>query len=107
MRCCPPPTQVCLGADTVADVLPESRVIDPALASLTRKSTQDGFVSSVEDKISPVPKSSKTTEATSPTGGVAAVAPLQNNGSAGARVQTCAEAAQLRGHGCAGIGGVG
>jgi hypothetical protein len=82
-------------------------VIDPALASLTRKSTQDRFVSSVEDKISPVPKSSKTTEATSPTGGVAAVAPLQNNGSAGARVQTCAEAAQLRGHGCAGIGSVG
>jgi hypothetical protein len=60
---------------TVADVLPESRVIDPAHASLTRKSTQDRFVSSAEDKISPVPKSSKTTEATSPTGGVAAVAP--------------------------------
>jgi hypothetical protein len=51
-----------------------SRVIDPALVSLTRKSTQDRFVSSVEDRISPVPKPSKTTEATSPTGGVAAVA---------------------------------
>ena len=61
--------------NAVADVLPESRVIDPAHASLTRKSTQDRFVSSAEDKISPVPKSSKTTEATSPTGGVAAVAP--------------------------------
>jgi hypothetical protein len=56
--------------------LPESRVIDPALASLTPKSTRDRFVSSAEDnKISPVPKSSKTTEATSPTGGVAAVTP--------------------------------
>jgi hypothetical protein len=62
--------------NAVADVLPESRVIDPAHASLTRKSTQDRFVSSAEDKISPVPKSSKTTEATSPIGGVAAVAPV-------------------------------
>jgi hypothetical protein len=64
------------GFHAVADVLPESRVIDPALASLTPKSTRDRFVSSAEDnKISPVPKSSKTTEATSPTGGVAAVTP--------------------------------
>ena len=90
--------------NTVADVLPESRVIDPADASLTRKSTDDRFVSSAEDKISLVPKSSKTTEATSPAGGVAAVAPLENNGSAGARVQSCAEAAQLRGHRRTGIG---
>jgi len=61
--------------DTVADVLPESSVIDPALASLTPKSTQDRFVSSAEDnKVLPVPKSSRTTEAISPTGGVAAVA---------------------------------
>jgi hypothetical protein len=50
-------------------------VIDPALASLTPKSTQDRFVSSAEDnKVLPVPKSSRTTEATSPTGGEAAVA---------------------------------
>jgi hypothetical protein len=48
---------------TVADVLPESRVIDPTHASLTWKSTQDRFVSSAEDKISPMPNSSKTTEA--------------------------------------------
>jgi hypothetical protein len=83
--------------DTVADVLPESNVIDPALASLTPKWTQDRFVGSAEDnKISPVPKSSKTTEVTSPTGGVAAVAPLQNSGRAGARVQICPEAARLR-----------
>jgi hypothetical protein len=62
--------------DTVADVLPERSVIDPALASLTPKSTQDRFVSSAEDnKVSPVSKSSRTTEATSLTGGVAAVAP--------------------------------
>jgi hypothetical protein len=61
--------------DTVADVLPGSRVIDPAHASLTRKGTQHRFVSSAEDKTSPVPKFSKTSEATSPTGGVAAVAP--------------------------------
>ena len=48
--------------DTVADVLPESSVIDPALASLTPKSTQDRFVSSAEDnKVSPVSKSSRTT----------------------------------------------
>jgi hypothetical protein len=61
--------------DTVADVLPESSVIDPALASLTPKSTQDRFFSSAEDnKVSPVSKSSRTTEATSLTGGVAAVA---------------------------------
>jgi hypothetical protein len=61
--------------DTVADVLPESSVIDPALASLTPKSTQDRFVSSAEDnKVSPVSKFSRTTEATSLTGGVAAVA---------------------------------
>jgi hypothetical protein len=60
--------------DTVADVLPESSVIDPALASLTPKSTQDRFVNSAEDsKVLPVPKSSRTTEAISPTGGVAAV----------------------------------
>jgi len=63
--------------DTVADVLPESSVIDPALASLTPKSTQDRFVSSAEDnKVSPVSKSYRTTEATSLTGGVAAVAPV-------------------------------
>jgi hypothetical protein len=62
--------------DTVADVLPESSVIDPALASLTPKSTRDRFVSSAEDnRISSLPKSSKTTEATLATGGVAAVAP--------------------------------
>jgi hypothetical protein len=49
--------------DTVADVLPESSVIDPAI------------VRSAEDnKVSPALKSSGTTEATSPTGGVAAIA---------------------------------
>jgi hypothetical protein len=62
--------------DTVADVLPESSVIDSALTSLTPKSTRDRFVSSAEDnRISSLPKSSKTTEATLATGGVAAVAP--------------------------------
>jgi hypothetical protein len=61
--------------DTVADVLPESSVIDPAIASLTPKSTQDRFVSSAEDnKVSPAQKSSSTTVATSPTGDVAAIA---------------------------------
>jgi hypothetical protein len=51
-------------------------VIDPAHASLTRQWTHYRFVSSAEDKISPVPKSSKTNEAISPIGGVAAVAPV-------------------------------
>ena len=50
-------------------------MFDPAHASLTRKSTQDRFVSRCEDKISPVPKSSKTTEGhLADRAGVAAVA---------------------------------
>jgi hypothetical protein len=63
-------------------------VIDPALASLTPKSTRDRFVSSVEDnRIASLPKSSKTTEATSATVGVAAVAPTpkQRQGERAAR----------------------
>ena len=62
--------------DAVADVLPERRVTDPAVASLTPNSAQDRLVSGSEDeKVPPTPKSTKTAEAAMPAGGVAAVVP--------------------------------
>ena len=62
--------------DAVADVLPERRVTDPAVASLKPNSKQDRIVSSSdEDKMPPAPKSTKAAQAGLPTSGVAAVAP--------------------------------
>jgi len=62
--------------DAIADVLPERRVIDPAVAPLTPKSVRDRLVSSADDgNILPAPKSTKTAEATLPTGEVAAEVP--------------------------------
>jgi hypothetical protein len=62
--------------DAVADVLPQRRVTDPALASLKPKSAQDRVVSSSGDEeIPPAPKSTKTAEAALSSGGFAAVVP--------------------------------
>jgi hypothetical protein len=62
--------------DAVADVLPEDRAADPAVAALTPKSAQDRLVSSSEDeKVPPARKSTKTAEAALPTGGVETAAP--------------------------------
>jgi hypothetical protein len=61
-----------------ADVLPESKTTDPAVASLTPKSVQDRFVSGAEDEKVPValaPKSTKTAEIALPTGGVTIATP--------------------------------
>jgi len=61
--------------DAVADVLPDGRLIDPAVAPMSPKSVQDRIVSSSGgEKIPPAPKSSKT-EAALPAGGVTAVVP--------------------------------
>jgi hypothetical protein len=62
----------------VEDVLPETRPAETPVASLVSKSVQDRFVSGPEDEkatVTPVasaPKSTKTAEASMPTGGVAA-----------------------------------
>jgi hypothetical protein len=62
--------------DAVADVLPEGRVTDPAMASLLPKSVQARLVSiSGDEKVSPMPKSTRTAQAALPRGGIAAVAP--------------------------------
>lgn len=62
--------------DAIADVLPERRVSDPALAAVTPKSVQDRLGSSADDgKIPLAPKSTKTAEAALPAGGVATVVP--------------------------------
>jgi hypothetical protein len=64
-----------VNTDAVANVLPEGRVTDPAVALLSPKSVQDRLVSSADDeKIPPGPKSNKTAQAALPTGGIAAVA---------------------------------
>jgi hypothetical protein len=56
-----------VNTDAVADVLPERRVDDPAVASLTPKSVQDRRVSSADDgKTPPAPKSTKRAEAALP-----------------------------------------
>jgi hypothetical protein len=60
----------------VADVLPAGRVVDPAIASRTPDSAQDRLVSASKDRKPPLAqKSTKTAEAASPIGGVAAVSP--------------------------------
>ena len=65
-----------VSTDAVADVLPERRVTDPAVAAVTPKSVQDRLVSGADDgNIPPAPKSTKTAEAALPAGGVAAVVP--------------------------------
>jgi len=63
--------------DAVADVLPRDNASVP-MAELKSKPTQDRFVSSaVEgDALPQAAKSTKTAEATAPTGGVAAAAPV-------------------------------
>lgn len=64
-----------VNTNAVANVLPEGRVTDPALALLRPKSMQDPIFSGSDDeKIPPAPKSTKTAQAALPTGGVAAVA---------------------------------
>ena len=58
---------------SVADVLPESREQETPVASLVPKSVQDRFVSGPENENTPVAsstKSTKTAEASAPTGGV-------------------------------------
>jgi hypothetical protein len=61
--------------DAVTDVLPEGRLTDPAMASLPPKSMQDHLVSSSDnEKVSPMPKSTRTAQAALPSGGVAAMA---------------------------------
>ncbi len=58
---------------SVADVLPESREQETPVASLVPKSVQDRFVSGPENENTPVAsstKSTKTAEASTPTGGV-------------------------------------
>ncbi|WP_371424577.1 hypothetical protein [Tardiphaga sp.] len=58
---------------SVADVLPESREQETPVASLVPKSVQDRFVSGPENESTPVAsstKSTKTAEASAPTGGV-------------------------------------
>src|ERR1700692_279453 len=64
--------------DAVADVLPQDNASVP-MAEVKSKATQDRFVSSaVEGEPQPqAAKSTKTAEATAPTGGVAAAAPAQ------------------------------
>ncbi len=64
--------------DAVADVLPQDNASVP-MAEVKSKATQDRFVSSaVEGDAQPqAAKSTKTAEATAPTGGVAAAAPAQ------------------------------
>jgi hypothetical protein len=64
-----------VNTDAVANVLPEGRMTDPAVALLNPKSMQDPIVSNSDDeKIPPAPKSTKTAKAALPTGDVAAVA---------------------------------
>lgn len=65
--------------DAVADVLPPNRAGGPAVASLAPKAVTDRFVSGPEnEKVAEKPavsvKSTRTAEATVPTGGAAAVA---------------------------------
>jgi hypothetical protein len=64
--------------DAVGDVLPQDNASVP-MAEVKSKATQDRFVSSaVEGDAQPqAAKSTKTAEATAPTGGVAAAAPAQ------------------------------
>lgn len=64
--------------NAVGDVLPEMREADTPVASLAPKAVQDRFVSGPEDEkiaaagaTTEAPKSTKTAEATVPTGGVA------------------------------------
>ena len=62
--------------DAIADVLPERRVSDPALAAVTPKSVQDSLGSSADDgKIPFALKSTKTAEAALPADGVATLVP--------------------------------
>lgn len=64
-----------VNTDAAADVLPEGRVTDPVVASLKPKSMQYPIVSDSDDeKIPRAPKSTKTAQAASPTGGIGAVA---------------------------------
>jgi hypothetical protein len=64
--------------DAVADVFPQDNVSVPMAEAKPSKPTQDRFISSaVEGEAQPQPgKSTKTAEATAPTGG-AAIAPMQ------------------------------
>jgi hypothetical protein len=66
--------------DAVAEVLPQTEISAVPVAALAAKPTQDRFASStVETETSPPQpaKSTKTAEATVPTGGVGATAPAQ------------------------------
>jgi hypothetical protein len=64
-----------VNTDAAADVLPEGRVTDPVVASLKPKSMQYPIVSDSDDeKIPRAPKSTKTAQAASPTGGIGVVA---------------------------------
>lgn len=65
--------------DDVAEILPRNASINAAIAELKAKTVQDRFVSSPEDALQngmPV-RSTKTAEATAPTGGTAAPAWVQ------------------------------
>jgi hypothetical protein len=56
--------------DAVADVLPNARTPEAAVALIAPKPVQDRFVSRAEDESTPVAKSTRTAEAMAPTGGV-------------------------------------
>jgi hypothetical protein len=62
--------------DLVAEVLPRADLANPPVAELTGKPVQDRFVSTADVETNPQQtKSTKTAEATAPTGGVAPAAP--------------------------------
>jgi hypothetical protein len=64
--------------DAATDVVPDGRVTDSAVGSLTLGPAQDRLVGSADDEmIPPAPKSTKTAEAAVSTGEVMAVVPAR------------------------------
>jgi hypothetical protein len=62
--------------DAVADVLPDGRVTDSGVASLTLKSVQDHLINSAGDgKVPPATESTKMAKDAWPTGGGTMVPP--------------------------------